>query len=141
MLAHIWFSFTDTPCQKWTSLWVRSVSHGRDHGEGMHIHHLNYSALPWYEQRKLMLSQDPLACMSAFRIIARLAMSTIFGACVCLYRARCNFCMGNWHAKTFFVQLPLAKVVSLEGWMPVYGAFRTKKNGFYTFNGCCGPNV
>ena len=68
------------------------------------------SALPSYEQRKLMLSQDPLACMSAFRIIVRLAMSTIFGVRVCLCCPRCTSPMGKSACQNIF-----GSVASSEG--------------------------
>ena len=81
----------------------------------MHIHLWNYkltwiSALPSYEQRKLILSQDPLACMSAFCIIVRLAMSTIFGVRVCLCCPWCNSPMGKLACQNIF-----GSVASSEG--------------------------
>ena len=60
------------------------------------------SALPSYEQRKPMLSQDLLVCMSAFRIVVRLAMPTIFGVRVCLCCLRCNFPMGKSACQNIF---------------------------------------
>ena len=66
-----------------------------------------------------MLSQDPLACMSAFRIIVRSQCppSLVFVCVFVVHGATLQW--ENGHAKTSLVQLPLAKVDSLEGYMPV----------------------
>ena len=98
-------------------------------------------ALPSYEQRKLVLSQDPLACMSAFRIIVRLAMSTIFGVRVCLCCPRCNSPMGKSTCQNIFGSVASSEGRFIGRLYACLGSLRTKKKGFYTFIGCYGPNV